>query len=418
MIGGGNTAMDAARTAVRLVAAGGAVSLVYRRTLAQMPAAREELQAIQDEGVVIRELLAPARIEAREAAGWRWSASPCAWASPTPRDGRGRCPTSDGPRPWSATPSSPPWASSWRATCWPRGRPVDGGDPPGDHLPGVYVGGDALRGPATLVEAMGDGRRAARAMLDVLGLADLPAPERAPRRLADAAWQDRAARRVDPVLPSVRPATGPGDFDLVIGELSATEAQIEAQRCLDCSERCDVCVSVCPDRANLAYDVAARRWPLSRVVPTDRGHRLEEDGWFVVAQARQTANLTDFCNECGNCATFCPTAGAPYRDKPRLALSRAGYAAGDDVHLLTRRGDALTIRRRDAHGEESLTRRNGRLIYETAAVRVELAADTFAVTSAQFHDPGAGPLSLRPVAALAVLLDGLSRHPVVLTEED
>ena len=33
--------------------------------------------------------------------------------------------------------------------------------------------------------------------------------------------------------------------------------------------------------------------------------------------------LTDFCNECGNCVTFCPTSGEPYRDKPRLYLDRA-----------------------------------------------------------------------------------------------
>ena len=59
VIGGGNTAMDAARTATRLARTGGRVHLVYRRTLKEMPAAREELAAVRDEGVEIHELLAP-----------------------------------------------------------------------------------------------------------------------------------------------------------------------------------------------------------------------------------------------------------------------------------------------------------------------------------------------------------------------
>ena len=62
VVGGGNTAMDAARTATRLARTGGRVHLVYRRTLKEMPAAREELAAIRDEGVEIHELLAPESI--------------------------------------------------------------------------------------------------------------------------------------------------------------------------------------------------------------------------------------------------------------------------------------------------------------------------------------------------------------------
>ncbi|MEZ4387323.1 MAG: FAD-dependent oxidoreductase [Candidatus Krumholzibacteriia bacterium] len=395
VIGGGNTAMDAARTASRLATSGGTVTLVYRRTVAQMPAAREELRAIQDEGVVIRELLSPVRIEA--AAGGL--ALVCQPMELGPDDPSGR------PRPVPA--DGAPVAIGCDTVVTAVGQLT-----PGDLLAAtdVHVGGDALRGPATLVAAMGDGRRAARAMLAAFGLPDVAPAPRTPRDLDDAGWQDRAARLQAPVTPPLRRSAGHGDFDLIIGELSLTEAQIEAGRCLDCADRCDVCVSVCPDRANLAYTTARRRWPLSRVVPTDDGYRLEADGEFVVAQARQTANLVDLCNECGNCATFCPTAGAPYRDKPRVALSRASFAATPGAHLITRTGTTLTI----DHGNRSLARRGDQLIYETPAGRVMLAADTFAVASAEVR----APVDLRPAAALAVLLDGLADHPAVLREDD
>ncbi len=51
---------------------------------------------------------------------------------------------------------------------------------------------------------------------------------------------------------------------------------------------------------------------------------------YRAEQSLQIAVLTDFCNECGNCETFCPTAGEPYRDKPRLYLDRAEFEAQSD----------------------------------------------------------------------------------------
>ncbi|HSO77267.1 MAG TPA: FAD-dependent oxidoreductase, partial [Bacteroidales bacterium] len=62
IIGGGNTAMDAARTAWRLAGENGRVTVVYRRTLNEMPADQGEIEAVLDEGVEIIELAAPERV--------------------------------------------------------------------------------------------------------------------------------------------------------------------------------------------------------------------------------------------------------------------------------------------------------------------------------------------------------------------
>ena len=104
VIGGGNTAMDAARTATRLADDGGTVTLVYRRTVAQMPAAREELQAIGDEGVVIRELLTPVRVDAAD--GRLALVCQRMELGPADRSGRPRpVPIADGP--WSPCRATP-----------------------------------------------------------------------------------------------------------------------------------------------------------------------------------------------------------------------------------------------------------------------------------------------------------------------
>ncbi len=47
-------------------------------------------------------------------------------------------------------------------------------------------------------------------------------------------------------------------------------------------------------------------------------------------QAFQVAVIADLCNECGNCTTFCPTSGRPYRDKPRLYLNRRDFDEQQD----------------------------------------------------------------------------------------
>ncbi len=417
VIGGGNTAMDAARTAVRLVPPRGTVQVVYRRTVAEMPAAREELRAIRDEGVALRELLSPVEVTRR---GSRL-ALVCAGMRLGVPDASGR------PRPEVVPGQRETIECDVVVTAV--GQALDGdlldaerrpasADTPLDGEGLVFVGGDALRGAATLVEALGDGRRAALAALARLGIPHAAATERAPRALDDAGWQERAARLQPALHPPQRNATGQGDFELVIGELSPAEARVEAARCLDCSERCDVCVSVCPNRANLVYESQPRRWALVRIEPHEGGPRLVPDGEFVLEQTRQTCNLVDWCNECGNCTTFCPTAGEPYRDKPRLALQPS---SGDDrgpVCHLERRGDAVTIVRRAEGCEERLTGRDGTFLYETATASVVLDKVTFAVRDVQVHTALDEPLSLGRAAALAVLLDGLADHPLVAVEEE
>ncbi len=64
----------------------------------------------------------------------------------------------------------------------------------------------------------------------------------------------------------------------------------ECDRCLDCGTVCESCVDVCPNRANVAVVVPTRRTP-------------------------QIVHIDGMCNECGNCAVFCPYDSAPYREK-------------------------------------------------------------------------------------------------------
>ncbi len=85
---------------------------------------------------------------------------------------------------------------------------------------------------------------------------------------------------------------------------------------------------------------------------------------FRVEQRLQVAVLTDFCNECGNCATFCPTAGAPYRDKPRLYLDRADFEAQQDNAFMILGATAIETR---AGGETLRVEVEGTVLCATPA---------------------------------------------------
>jgi putative selenate reductase len=180
----------------------------------------------------------------------------------------------------------------------------------------------------------------------------------------------------------------------------------EASRCLDCHTICSLCVGVCPNLALMTY----RSEPFHAVLPSLRSHggTLEARGRhaYRAEQRLQIAVLTDFCNECGNCTTACPTAGDPYRDKPRLYLDRADFEAQEDNAFMLM-GDGSIEGRWE--GETHQLRLNGVVEYASPAVRATLDAETFDLLDATPQDEVAdgAVLSLEPAAAMYVLLRGL-----------
>jgi len=89
-----------------------------------------------------------------------------------------------------------------------------------------------------------------------------------------------------------------------ISEDGRVIAENEAGRCLECNVICNKCVDVCPNRANVAIEI-------------DKKEGFQD--------AYQILHLDALCNECGNCATFCPYDGKPYKDKLTLFATKEGF---------------------------------------------------------------------------------------------
>ncbi len=266
VIGGGNTAMDAARAAKRVKGVKD-VYLIYRRTKKYMPADEEELYLALEDGITFMELL-----------------SPTAW-----KDGKLTCqkmvlgePDASGRRRPVATDEvitvnadtvvaavgekvDGSWFADQGITLTDRGYVDADSHSCETNLDNIYVAGDALRGPATIVEAIADATSFA---LSVLAKEDIH--ETGFEYLSYEGDATRAYAKK--------------------GILEMSVSNNDGNRCLECSTICEACVDVCPNRANVTIKVAGHHMP-------------------------QIIHIDNMCNECGNCETFCPYSSAPYRDK-------------------------------------------------------------------------------------------------------
>jgi len=242
VIGGGNSAVDSARTALRLGAK--RVTLVYRRAKHDMPASREEIEEAIEEGIEILDMTSPVEVLGSS----RVEGLRCARMTAGPFDASGRrkpvplvgeefvLPASTviiavGQR------AAAEWMSAAGITVANDGRIHVNPVTRMTSRDGVFAGGDAASGPATVVEAIGAGREAAAAIDRYFGGDGiLIRDERV--EVATAYDEDAYARerpRQAPVIRSVEERVG--SFDEVRGRFRDEQAIEEARRCLRCDRK-------------------------------------------------------------------------------------------------------------------------------------------------------------------------------------
>ena len=291
VVGGGNTAMDVARAALRQKGVKH-VRLVYRRTQRYMPADEEELQMAIEDGVEFMELLAPVGVkdgqlectvmELKEAdeSGRR---------RPVETDQKVFLPCSAVIAAVGERVDGSLFAAEG-VKLDERGLPLVDGNLE-TSVDRVYAIGDCRRGPATVVKAIADAQAAAEAIAGISF-----------DRFADENEKDNPAQ--------LRSAKGVLTRDL---------QEKPDGRCLGCAAVCEVCTDVCPNRANIAVTVPG-------LVKT------------------QILHVDGMCNECGNCAVFCPYSGRPYKDKLTLFWYEEDFRESENEGFLLKEGTTVTLR--------------------------------------------------------------------------
>ena len=334
ILGGGNTAMDAARTAYRLVGDNGKVTIVYRRTIKQMPADQGEIKAVIAEGIDILELTSPLKVNGING---KIESLSCYRMKLGEKDESGRA------RPVKIPDSD--FELEVDTLIPAIGQEIDIDFFDGTYLktkqgsyetlvPNVFIGGDALRGASTAINAIGDGRKAAQEIVDKAGI-DFQTNQIFKREQQDPV--QLVEYKTKRILSQNIVETSLSDrknFNMITTALTKQAAMKEASRCLLCDEICDICTTVCPNMAFFSYEIEPINLKLQKVVSFEDNLTVSEGAKFEVKQQHQILHIADWCNECGNCDTFCPTSGSPYRDKPHLYLVKGIFEKEKDGYYI------------------------------------------------------------------------------------
>ncbi len=282
IIGGGNTAMDAARSARRIGARN--VQILYRRTRNEMPAIAEEIDDALEEGIELHELVTPLRLH-EDAMGPMLTCQRMRLGEPDASGRRAPVPIEGDDaqfdvrcdRVIAALGQTPD------LSIYPEGSEVrDGETLKGLTEAPIFAGGDFASNDGTVTAAIGSGRRAALHIHRTLSGEDLFPPQP-----PEVAGPDRVTMHIFGHAPRERgvvvpPAVRKGSFTEVrlglVEEPGHEAAVIEAGRCLSCGvcNECDRCLSYCPEGIMV--------------------HRADGEYEFDY----------EYCKGCGICATQCP----------------------------------------------------------------------------------------------------------------
>jgi heterodisulfide reductase subunit A-like polyferredoxin len=262
VIGGGNAAMDAARTALRM---GSDVTVIYRRTKDEMPAIGAEVKGAEEEGVKFEFLASPVKIQGKSG---KITAIECIRMKLGEPDQSGR------PRPVpvegseftvevdtvipavSQAPDLDAVGSKDLAVTKWKTLEVNPGNM-STNIPGIFAGGDAVSGPASAVEAFAAGNKAARYIEKLLnGESIEPEPEEKDEHVIT--LEDIKARMRGEITKSERILRQhlPDDkrrtsFEEVEKVFTKEEALKEAARCVSCGpcSQCEACAPACGPKA-------------------------------------------------------------------------------------------------------------------------------------------------------------------------
>lgn len=299
VLGGGSVAMDCARSALRCPDVKESY-VVYRRTRGYMPAEPEEKKLALEEGVKFLELLSPNSYDQKTLK--------CEVMELGKRDDSGRASLKatgrfveiDFDTVINATGASVDVSQFEKNSFDTNERGYAKLNSSNESsIKDVYVCGDCKAGASTIVRAVADAKVITKDILQKCGLAN-----------------DFVVHKTVQGEDSLYEKKG------VLQRSSLYED--DTNRCLACDKICELCVDVCPNRANILVKI--------------------DSSTTGFADSHQIAHVDGMCNECGNCGIFCPHAGRPYKDKITIFWNEEDFIDSTNIGFLKIGEDKYKIR--------------------------------------------------------------------------
>ncbi len=327
VIGGGNSAIDAARTALRL---GSEVNIVYRRTRQEMPAEKEEINEAEKEGIKIHYLAAPAKIigENNKVTGLE-----CTKMKLGKPDESGRA------RPIAIKDSEfiieadviiPAISQEPDLSFLPKDHNIDisrwntftaNENTMATNIPGIFAGGDAVTGPNTVIDAIAQGHVAAKSIERFINGEALEQTDSRTKPIETEIKIDLKNRpktkRAD--IPMQKISERKNSFQEVEYGFDEATAIAEAQRCLRCGpcDECYICVSDCHKGLSVIHSKNGQDDYVLRLPPDFQSNNLADGNLHGILKSANGKDMPieldsyipvvkeELCRGCGDCVTVC-----------------------------------------------------------------------------------------------------------------
>jgi len=281
VVGGGDVSMDCARSAIRTAGVEN-VTLIYRRVRKVMPATFEEFSLATEDGVIIKFLTSPVEFDGKTLTCVKNELINNKALS-TGETFEMECDSIINAI-GTKVDKTGYERNNIALNDW--GYPIIN-EKNETSVENVYVAGDGKAGGKTIVKAVADAKLVAIDILNKLELSN---------DFVKAIVLENQATLYDKK-----------------GTLKERmEAKLDGLRCLTCDQVCDICADVCPNRANISIHIESE----------------------LFGQKQQIIHIDGMCNECGNCATFCPHSGRPYKDKITLFWTEHDFVDSTNIGFL------------------------------------------------------------------------------------
>lgn len=327
VIGGGNSAIDAARTALRL---GSEVNIVYRRTRQEMPANDDEIEEAEQEGINIHYLAAPAKIVGKNGYVTGLECTKMKLGKPD-KSGRARpIPIKNSEFIIEADVIIPAISQQPDLSFLPKDHNIDisrwntfatDENTMATNIPGVFAGGDAVTGPNTVIDAIAQGHITATSIERFIDGEKLVQTDTRTKPIEteikiDLNNQPKTKRAK---IPMQNISERKNSFQEVEYGFDEATAIAEAQRCLRCGPcgECYICVSDCDKGLSVMHSVNGHDDYVLRLPSDFQSKDLANGNLLGILKAANGKNIPieldsyipivkeNLCRGCGDCVTVC-----------------------------------------------------------------------------------------------------------------
>ncbi len=327
VIGGGNSAIDAARTALRL---GSEVNIVYRRTRQEMPANEEEIKDAEEEGIKIHYLAAPVNIIGKNGKVTGLECTKMKLGEPD-ESGRARpIPIKNSEYIIEADVIIPAISQEPDLSFLPKDHNIDisrwqtftaDKNTMATNIPGVFAGGDAVTGPNTVINAIAQGHVAANSIERFITGEKLEQSDSKTKPIEteikiDLINQPKTKRAS---IPMQKVSERKHSFKEVEYCFDKATAIAEAQRCLRCGpcDECYICVSECDKGLSVFHSPDSHNDFVLRLPSDFDSKDLRNGNILGTLKAANGKDITigldsyipfvkeNLCRGCGDCVTVC-----------------------------------------------------------------------------------------------------------------